>query len=356
MTRVLVIGRYPPPIGGVTVHIQRLAAQLAQNAYDVSVVDLYSGRVAKPSALGPGQQGSRLEDVQTPGVWKSIRYLRQMVSDAVVHFHVSDGGKFYGMAPLLLHCSRGAAKRVVTLHSGNWVERFRRLPLLQRYVAIWALRCFDDIICVNEQQQQELLEVVSSRIHVIPAYLPASLERLEPLPEEVEHLRERVDVVVVTSGYGQSLYDYQTVMEGVEQAQVRLGLRLGLVVATYSSWNPDYWQEVVRRMLTSLVPVVDVRNLSPSQFLRLLSEADMYVRATRSDGDAVAIREAASVCTQVIASDSVPRPSGTAVFRTGDAESLATRIVEAVTNSTTGRLPLEASTNYYSEIHRVYHS
>ena len=79
------------------------------------------------------------------------------------------------------------------------------------------------------------------------------------------------------------------------------------------------------------------------------------MRATDRDGDAVAIREASYFGKTVIASDCVERPSGTILFRTGDAESLAGALAQAWQHcgsherQDNGRSGLEALIEVYDE-------
>ena len=64
-------------------------------------------------------------------------------------------------------------------------------------------------------------------------------------------------------------------------------------------------------------------DLSHGQYLRSLSQADAFIRATLSDGDALSVREAMSLGTQVIAYDTGQRPSGSRLFSKRDPRSLA---------------------------------
>ncbi len=67
-------------------------------------------------------------------------------------------------------------------------------------------------------------------------------------------------------------------------------------------------------------------NLSPEAFSTVLRGADLFVRPTDRDGDAVSAREARWFSIPVIASDAVPRPDGTIVFRTGDARDFSAKM------------------------------
>src|SRR5205823_3831577 len=129
---------------------------------------------------------------------------------------------------------------------------------------------------------------------------------------------------------------------GLELAQKCIPQKLGLVVATYAHWDPAYWSGMSRRLRESQLPVAAICNLAPPEFLNVLADADFYVRATLTDGDAVAVREAGAMGARVLASDAAARPSGTGLFPAQCPDALAELIARAMAESRIGRLPAEA--------------
>jgi len=61
--------------------------------------------------------------------------------------------------------------------------------------------------------------------------------------------------------------------------------------------------------------------------LGVLASADVFVRPTRADGDALSVREALALGCRVVASDAARRPMGTVMFPVGDADALAEILV-----------------------------
>lgn len=353
--RILIVGGWPPPYGGNSTHIERLADRLASDHRSVAVADPYRGIYLHPKPSSP-TCANRTTAIRILRRGVLLTRLTCASRGAVVHIHASAGGNFYKWAPLLLAATSTARKRVLTLHSGSWVSEYEALTPGARRKVLGILRSFADIICVNEGQIQVLDGNVDSRLHHIPAYLPAIVPQTTEVPVEVKDLRARVDSLVMTSGYGTPIYDYETVLKGVELAQERLDTRLGLVVATYATWDEAYWTPMYTRLKQSRLPVVVTKNLDPATFLRTLSLAQLYVRGTRTDGDAVAIREAASVGVRVLATDAVPRPAGTALFPQGNADQLSELIRAALEHPDLGQLDTSASLDRYHDILAVYDS
>jgi glycosyltransferase involved in cell wall biosynthesis len=61
--------------------------------------------------------------------------------------------------------------------------------------------------------------------------------------------------------------------------------------------------------------------------MRAIAEADMLLRTTLYDGDAVSVREALHLGTTVIATDNGMRPAGCDLIPIGDTEALALAII-----------------------------
>jgi glycosyltransferase involved in cell wall biosynthesis len=58
--------------------------------------------------------------------------------------------------------------------------------------------------------------------------------------------------------------------------------------------------------------------------------ADVFVRPTRADGDALSVREALSLGVRTVASDAAPRPAAAFTFPTGDDHALAAAVRRAL--------------------------
>jgi glycosyltransferase involved in cell wall biosynthesis len=355
MDRIVLLGRYPPPVGGNTTHVERLSYRLIRDGLDVTVVDLYRPSVWKT-------HGKRLEIAfdggDSPHTALARAHCLGLLSSAsegsILHVHISAGKRFYAMSPVLAVLSCRARKRVLTIHSGSWLQEFERLSPISRWAAIRFLASFDDVICVNELQKQRLSGRIHSHVHVIPAYLPCPTAGDRELPAAVRALKRDCDFLVVTSGYGTPIYDYATLIRAVEMAQAQTSSRLALVLATYCEWDDDYWPGIESLLEQTPIRATVTTALDALDFAHLLANAQLYVRPTLTDGDAVAIRESASLGVRVLASDSVPRPAGCALFPAGNARALADLIVSAIRFGDIGRLETKEIKDSYFNIINIY--
>lgn len=311
MKKIVFCGPKAPPVGGVSVHIDRLSALLSARGWSVDYVDESARRK-------DGVFNIRSLDVVT--------YIRKIRAASIIHIHSSVWVfRFINvLAGLLL------GKRViVTLHSWRGKKTWSS--------GLW--RCLlarvHQVIAVNAA----ILDVLNLKGGIVaPAFLPPAMDLEPEIPHFVKQLMVSAKAesmpVLVSSAYriekfeGVDLYGIDVCLEACGILRERLGRAFCFifVVANVDSETRAlfefYRTEVGRRGLSGCFFLLDC-SLS---FSSLLSMADICIRATNTDGDAVSVREALYLNRTVIASAVVPRPEGTVLFESRDPNDLADSI------------------------------
>jgi glycosyltransferase involved in cell wall biosynthesis len=326
-TRVLLVGAYPPPPGGNSVHIERLHALLAP-LFDVEVADLYA--VEPRETDPPGVH--RCRPRHPLDLMRAFRVLADPELD-IVHVHVAAMNAFVVAGHAIVRTISRSARTILTIHSGSFVRTYAQADPVRRSLIRSLVRRFDRIVAVSDEQRLliERLGVPAARIAVIPAFLPP-LAALPP--PELLALRVRSAKLAIASGYGLPYYGFATILDALDGFAPEE--RVGAAFFLYNSYDAGYVRELERRMKPPLRLLF--RDLGAAQFAGALKRADVYVRATDRDGDAVAIREAAAAGVKVVASNAVPRPAGCELFRTGDAASLRFALERAWRDERAGRI------------------
>lgn len=322
---IILVGAYPPPTGGNSVHIKRLHEALHKKGIVCDVIDMYSG----PSAEITPTSIYRIGPVGIKSISKCIALMRKKPYD-VVHFHASSLKRFMYVAYLFMFFIPTNTRTVLTIHSGQFVETFCALSGLGKYLTTALLRRISHIITVNHKQKNllENIGVIPEQISVIPAYIPPTPKPFQAGDEILARLKSDNRVVAISSGYGEPLYGYHRIFAALKSNPI-LNQKISLLLCMYNHFDKEYMAQI--SSLTREAESVEiVRNLDSEQFAYLLSRSDIYIRATDSDGDAVAIREAAQFGVAVIASDIGERPEYCHSFGLDDTAGLANQLLQCI--------------------------
>lgn len=333
--KVIQVGAYPPPYGGVSVHVQRLAALLAALPGVQSNVLSFYGVAAAPAVHG-AVRVQRLGSRVPKAVLQLLQAMHKIRPD-IVHVHASALARLVLAGPLLLAAAPRGSTRLLTIHSGSFVDRYHNASSFSRWVLRRLFASFDRVVTVNEEQKATLVAegIDRDRIRVVPAFLPPT-QRSSDASEEVWDLRERKGWTLVSSGYALPYYGFHTIVDAV--AALPESQRPGLVLAFYHQYDEAYVAALERAIQDAGIDAALLQDLSPEVFAGVLAAGTVYVRATDRDGDAVAIREAGFLGLQVLATDCVRRPEGCALFPTHSVPRLTALLARANTDAALGRL------------------
>jgi len=349
MGTVIIVGPWPPPIGGNSIHIERLSNRCRDEGIAVKVLDPYSKRTGnEPSWV-----------VRFPGSawWRITRMIVCLLVNNydVVHVHVSAMDRFIVAGWIICLATLKARKRLVTIHSGSFCSKLSSWGYVRRRLTRFLLGFFHEIITVNETQRVVLVETLNipcERVRKIPSFIPARPSD-KPLPGAIEKIR-RCAIVAVGSGYATSLYAHHILVSAIELLQNR-GFDIGLILAVYTQYEQPYFRQIEEKV-QCLKNAIIVKDLDSGAFNTILRLADIYVRTSRLDGDCIAIREALFNGCCVVASDCVQRPEGCLTFVTDSVESLAGVIEDAISGQGCESRRPRVEVDYAAEVIRLYQS
>lgn len=325
MTHCLaILGAYPPPHNGITLHAQRLCVLLERFGVDYV---LYN-------ATSDGGAGERVVPVRRHRIRWMLGYTLTGREPAVLI--LSDRMSAWLAAALM--ALRG--KRVILrLRNSALIDRSRRSAVLG-WLCGWILRRMCAVICVNEElvAASRRLGVPADRVHHLPGFLP---------PVETADDRAAVADAVwdfiaghnpIISGNGKVAWHNGGDLYGIDQ-MVELAAHLQpdypnvgvLFCFTVLGAETDGYVAKLRTRAAEL-GVADnlLLNTSRGLFLPVLAASDVFVRPTLTDGDANSVREALALGVPTVASDVYARPAEALTCRTGDAVDLARQVRAAL--------------------------
>jgi glycosyltransferase involved in cell wall biosynthesis len=225
---------------------------------------------------------------------------------------------------------------VATIH-GHTLTRQLEDPFLSR-LARWALRRFDELVAVSVEIARGLDTVDHPRVTMLPAYLPSPGRFAEAptgaLPKSGPTLvASAYRIAPAREGDG-DVYGLDRAVEvflGVARSQPRLSLAIFVAKPIRGRWPRRYVKSLVDRARAAgageRVAVHVGEDLGPAW----TRDGVVYLRPTRSDGDAVSVREALAAGRAVIASDAVIRPEGAKTVPGDDVEAWCKAVEQALT-------------------------
>lgn len=309
--KLLLVGPYPPPHGGVSVHVAGLKKRADRDGVQCRVLN--SDRTA-PASLNYLHTRSSLQFI--------ITLVRHSFDGWTIHVH-TNGHNTKSWLVALACALAGAAGRKpahLTLHSGM-APAYLSDSILRRWLAWITCVLFGRITCVSLHIRTTLesLGVHSGKIEVAHAANESvessvSLARrssAEAIGDIAKWLEKHRPVLAAT-GSARPEYGFNVLLDAVERLTPRYP-NVGCVVMGLN--NPNRPENV---LTLGDIPHLDC--------LGLMSRADVFVRPTFADGDSISVREALALNVPVVASDCARRPDGTILFETGNSEDLATRL------------------------------
>jgi len=332
---VLLVGGYPPPYGGITVHIQRLHKFIINNGDECKI-------------LFTGFNKSR-QIINNDIVWifNIIRLFKLKSSKLIVHIHVSAFRNLFKIYLLSLFFKNQS--KIITIHSGTFNKQLNKQSKFKQIFLRKVLGNFDNIISVNIEQKQLLssvLKVNDDKIVVIPAFIHPISSNEDFDNDNISLIKQSKENRIVMSGYFQDYYGYDLVIDYLENNQKYFGF-----FVFYGTPDEEYKNRIINR-IKNMDNAHYYIDLSPQQFNWLLKNTDMYIRNTDRDGDCVAIREAAYWGVKVCASNSATRPTGAELFSFNNKYELKNAIWNVINQPNFGKIA--PGINYANNIYKIY--
>lgn len=322
MSKMRIVGPFPPPYGGVAIHCVRLMELLRGSGINVDGVSL--GGIANGF-----------------GSIKKLSPIR-LLSRTPVHYH-TDEGNFRWMLLLSTIWRTLGTKYIVTVHSFRHRSEFENLYVRKRLRA--AYKGAEAIVAISNEVSDALqreLRFTPKRLKVIPSNLPlSSWEQEGPLPETIPSswlkapVRILANAGAITAYNGKDLYGIDVLLEamqGVLDPNIQLCVAVGgvrdaaLAARLADTAAKDQRIHVLNNYAGPLAPVV--------------AASHIVVRPTRTEGGpSLTISEAMELGRWTIASDAVPRPAGCLLFRNEDANDLTRALRACITHVCAGTMP-----------------
>lgn len=342
--RVLQLGPYPPPHGGVQTHLVAIRQFLLERQIPCAVINLTRFRKAEG------------DDVYYPKTALELLWLLVRLCYDVIHLHI--GGnltrRLLGLG--LICCLIPGTRAVLTFHSGGYPSsragRRARPWTLRGFV----LRRFDRLIGVNPEIVDLFLRlgVPPDRIRLISPHVLSGAPSEAPLPGRLGAFLRAHRPVLVTVGLLEPEYDLPLQIAVLGLVRQRFP-DAGLVIVGAGSLEGALKGRIAATPHAEHVLLCG--DVAHAATLRAIAQSDLFLRTTRYDGDSIAVREALHLGVPVIATDNGMRPEGVDLIPPADLAALGQAVEARLAQATPREGPrgadernLEAVLALYQEI------
>lgn len=328
--KINIIGPFPPPYGGISVHVKRMMLYLINNNVEVTIYN-----EAK-------NYSENSKNIRTIGSYKNFIFKIPFLKGDTIHFHTISK-----KIRILMGLFKIFNKKIVlTIHGESLHDQLEESNWISKKLLLFSMNKIDKIVCVNSNTINELicLGISNEKLSYIPAFInPIENEQdFKNINQNVWNFINNSDFLISSNGWvrfynKQDLYGIDMLIELIRKLK-DAGYNISLLIALLGTnmendseklYYEDLKNKIKEYNLQSNIMVFEVKD---TEFYPILKKSKLFLRPTNTDGDAVSIREALYYKVPTIASDVVKRPEGTIIFRTRDIEDLYIKTIDVIEN------------------------
>ena len=339
--RILEVAPFPPELGGISVSVQRLYDKL-QTESDLDV-HKYSLNAFLPTIFG------HKIGVLLKFAWLFIYALFSRRFD-LVHFHVS-GYLRRRVISVLFPIVSPRSKMVFTVH-GDMENVLKEDRDLKEFNSV------DSIIVVKIGDSKLFPKLFNGRVYEIPAFIFPDTNKPLSLPDELSFFLVNDKPIVLMCGsiviseQYNDLYGFGDCVELYNSLKaIGIDVKMLMVCTGYKYEHEKKYHDGILRQIENENDIMLYD--SKMEFWPILNKCDIFIRPTKTDGDALSIREALYMNKIVLTSNVVKRPNDVVVY--SDKEDMLQKMIDCLDNLENYKGHIGIQYDFYDDILNVYH-
>jgi glycosyltransferase involved in cell wall biosynthesis len=307
---VLQLGPVPPPEGGISQHIRAVRRELAKAGARSSVI-----------ATSKSEEVRSEEGIYYPRTAAEFLAALRSVRSDILHLHVGGTVGFRVLAMALACATLGHGKKVLTMHSGG----FAATPAARSAKAFsftgFVFRRFTKVIAVNDRLADVFRRfgLDDNDIETILPFALAPPSISVSLPEDLRKFSDAHSPLLVSVGGMEKDYEPFLQIDALREIKAEYP-NAGLAIVGGGSMMREVTKYIADAGLSD--SVFAAGSIDHDLVLQLVRKADIMLRITLFDGDAISVREALFLGTPVVATDNEMRPPGTDLVPIGNRAAL----------------------------------
>lgn len=319
--KIGIMGYFPPPIGGISMHVKRLGELLQLHNIDYKI---YS--------IGDKDYDSEKVERYTNRRKWATKYMFSPKED-IIHCHIMGWSEkaFY-----LLLGKLSRKKVIYTFHS--YRDTSDTLSPFYKMCFKFVRKFGDGFIAVGKSDygvfKKEGFDL--KKVHYIPGFI-APKEEVVEIPAYINEFLDQGDFTICGNASNNNFYNNED-LYGIDLCiDLVKSLKEQGKIVRFVFFLPYITQQDYYETLLAKIKEYDIEEAfkfvnDSIDFYHIIKKCDVFLRPTNTDGDAISIREALYYGTPVIASDVVSRPSECLLFESRSSEDLSRVALKVMNN------------------------
>lgn len=311
-------GTYPPPIGGVTIHICRLIYHLSK--LDKSII-------LKNFGKRNNNQVSNVENVRY--TWLEFLKL-PFSSKKLIHLHSNNWISF------LLILLLGSKHRIdLTIHNKRFINEtsFLKCKIIKMFLDKASF-----IIMNDEGYKNELISKFDCQpdiIHILPAFLPPVPFEYKGLDSDFMKFRKQHKFLMSANAFqlklenGIDVYGADLMIELVLRLKKK-NIDVGLVFCLPNIGDKEYYNQLLNKIKAlDLDNNIMIAQKEITNGFEIWEMSDLFLRPTSTDMEGISVKEALYCGTPAVVSNVCKRPKEAILFESRNIEDFVSKVLIA---------------------------
>ena len=352
---VNIIGPFPPPIGGISIHVLRLCQCLKKENINFKIFDdsgLQDFAFARRCYHFLKRTKTNYSPVDNIKInandfniinLKSFKklFFHFLFSNhpkaRIIHYHT--GSWKYRAALVLLNLINSKNKIILTIHSLR--DEYANLSWKDKIYLKFSVKHASHFVVTNPVIKEKITSwgALKERIDIIPAYLPPEENKrdFEEIPEDVWNFIQKHQPIISANAFmirfynGQDLYGTDMCIELCTRLKKDF-TNIGFVFSLPNIGDYEYFKKMHTRIGENMIKDNFLFITKAYQFYPILMKSDIFVRPTNTEGDSLSIRESLQFKVPVVASDVAERAEGTILFKNRDLDDFYEKVKDVLDN------------------------
>ncbi|MDI6780500.1 MAG: glycosyltransferase [bacterium] len=323
--KILQIGSYPPPMGGVSMRIKVLKEYLIELGHKCVVLRVGEGMKVRAEGC-----------VNITGaVDFAVKVFRYLLDGYVIHMHIN--GKSLKSLYMALY-TQGLSilffrRAFLTFHAGAQQKYFPKNKNIFFTIMLHLIFVLSrKIICNAQPVKEKIMEygISNGKIFPIQGFTSRYL-RFEQmvLTEEIEVFLQQHDPVLFSYLCFFEEYTVDSFIDVMEELRKQYPMIGFMLVLRVEDNKDEFLKTIKERKLDNSICLSS--NLSHDEFLTLVQRTKMYIR-TPPDGICSSVLETIALGVPVVASRNECRPAQAILFSFGDRNDMLEKILYVLDN------------------------